>query len=117
MVLPTNCSIKVAMDYLDTYNYYTSPLSGVGMTVRFAYYGATCTNGPDSKVEYTSTKWVKSLCEGKTSCSGTVSTDVLTDPYPGCQKNFIAFAKCPDGHFIRDSLSKEAQGKTFHLQC
>lgn len=89
-----------------------------GMRTVFAYYGVSCANGnlvlPN---QFLSTHWVSTLCNGKTSCSGTVHTSILLDPYYGCQKDFIAVAECPDGRIIADLVQKEAQNRNFFLSC
>ncbi len=88
------------------------------MTVQFAYYGLSCVKYELMDFDQmVSTKWVRSLCNGRTSCSGIVSTAVLTDPYYGCAKDFLAIAECPNGEVITDFLSKEAEGTTFSLHC
>ncbi len=88
------------------------------MTVQFAYYGLSCVQYELEYLDqYVSTNWVRKLCNGRTSCSGTVSTTVLMDPYHGCAKDFLAIAECPNGDVITDFLSKEAEGTTFSLHC
>ncbi len=89
----------------------------IGMTVQFAYFGASCTDHFSFHVKHISTDWAKRQCDGTTSCSGTVSLHVLTDPYYGCEKDFIVVAECPNGHVVADYLSKAAEGKTFSLRC
>ena len=88
------------------------------MTVKFAYYGVSCANGDlNEATQDRTTSWVASLCDGRKSCSGHVHTSVLTDPYGGCPKDFLAVAECSDGSIVADLLRKEAQGRTFHLAC
>ena len=88
------------------------------MTVKFAYYGVSCAHGILNKdTQDRTTTWVGSLCNGKSSCSGYVHTSVISDPYIGCSKDFLAVAECSDGSVITDLLRSEAQGRTFHLAC
>ncbi len=111
--------IQSTSDYeLTAYTcYISSSLSVVGMTILFAYYGLTCTSHLSSNVQHISTNWAKRLCDGQNSCSGTVHSSTLTDPYVGCGKDFLVIAECPNGHVVTDHLSGEAQGKTFSLRC
>lgn len=88
-----------------------------GMNVLYAYYGASCASQIILGNQIRSTNWVKSLCDGNNSCTGRVHTSVLTDPYYGCSKDFIAVAQCPGGQIISNLVTREAQGKYFHLQC
>ena len=88
-----------------------------GMTVLYAYYGISCASHIEPNVLDRSTKWAKSICDGKNSCSGTVHTSVLTDPYFGCGKDFLVVAECANGKIISNLVTPEAQGKDFSLQC
>lgn len=88
-----------------------------GMTVLYAYYGISCTSQIQQNVLDITTNWAKGLCDGNNSCSGTVHTSVLTDPYPGCQKDFLVVAQCEGGNIISNLVTREAQGKQFSLQC
>ena len=88
-----------------------------GMTVQYAYYGISCTSQIKQNVVDRSTNWAKGLCDGKNSCSGTVHTSVLTDPYLGCAKDFIVVAECANGKIISNLVKPEAQGKQFSLEC
>ena len=79
------------------------------MTVKFAYYGVSCANGVlNEATQNRTTTWVASLCDGVSSCSGYVHTSILTDPYGGCRKDFLAVAECNDGSIIADLLRGEA---------
>ena len=95
----------------------SSSLSVVGMTVHFAYYGLTCTSHLNPSVTRISTNWAKQQCDGRMSCSGAISVFGLTDPYPGCRKDFLVVAGCPNGHVLANHLSSEAHGKLFSLSC
>ena len=88
------------------------------MKVKFAYYGVSCANGvlKQDTIKRT-TNWVGSLCNGRSSCSGVVHTSILTDPYGGCRKDFLAVAECSGGRVITTLLKPEAQGQAFHLAC
>ena len=92
-------------------------ISIAGMTVLYAYYGISCTSQIEQDVLDTSTNWAKGICDGKDSCTGMVHTSVLTDPYPGCGKDFLVVAQCADGKIISNLVTPEAQGKQFSLQC
>ena len=83
----------------------------------YAYYGISCTTQIETSVLERSTNWAKSLCDGQSDCTGYVHTSVLSDPYVGCQKNFLVVARCTDGKIISDLVTPEAQGKDFSLQC
>ena len=84
----------------------------------YAYYGLSCAGGNLRKsVQEKSTNYAKKLCDGKASCRGLVHTSFLTDPYGGCQKDFIVVAQCPSGGIISSHVTKEAQGKHFSLSC
>ena len=97
---------------------YTLLVTFAGMTVLYAYYGLSCAKGNVQKSNQDrSTKYVKHLCDGKNSCSGYVHTSILTDPYHGCEKDFLVVAQCPGGEIISSHLTPEAQGKTFRLTC
>ena len=88
------------------------------MRVIFAYYGVSCANGDVRHgVQFTSTNWAKSLCDGKNYCSGTVHTSSLGDPYRGCHKDFVVVAECRNGQVVADFVKGEAQGSTFSLAC
>ena len=88
-----------------------------GMTVLYAYFGQTCAKYINIRNQIRSTGWVKSLCQGKLFCSGTVSISILTDPYSGCGKDFLAIAKCPNGAIIADVVPEPAERKSFTLNC
>lgn len=89
----------------------------VGMKVLYAYYGISCASNIDHANQDRTTDWAKGLCDGKVSCSGRVHTSVLTDPYPGCAKDFLVVAECANGKIISNLVTREAQGKDFSLQC
>ena len=86
------------------------------MRVLFAYYGLSCTNGQSTN-QQRSTNWVAGLCNGKTTCSGVVSVSVLTDPYYGCHKDFLAIAECDYGRIVAAYVPSEADGRQFILKC
>ena len=89
-----------------------------GMTVLYAYYGLSCANGDVQKSNQDrTTSYAKHLCDRKNSCSGYVHTSIITDPYYGCEKDFLVVAQCPGGEIISSHLTPEAQGKTFRLTC
>lgn len=87
------------------------------MTVLYAYYGISCASQIRQNVLDITTNWAKGLCDGKKSCSGTVHTSVLTDPYGGCKKDFLVVAQCEGGNIISNLVTREAQGKQFSLRC
>ena len=72
-------------------------ISIAGMTVLYAYYGISCTSQIEQDVLDTSTGWARGISDGKDSCTGMVHTSVLTDPYPGCGKDFLVVAECAEG--------------------
>lgn len=87
------------------------------MKIVYAYYGVSCANGHlRPNVQHISTNWAAGLCNGRSSCGGTVHTSILGDPYYGCPKDFIVVAKC-DGNVIANLVPKEAQGRQFYLAC
>ena len=90
------------------------------MRVVFAYYGLRCSNGHIThQNQYKSTQWVASGigCNGRNFCSGTVSVQILGDPYPGCCKDFTAVAECANGQIIAAEVPCEANGKVVALAC
>ena len=87
------------------------------MKVQYAYYGVSCANeNLVNANQDRSTKWAAGICDGKLSCSGTVSANILTDPYRGCRKDFIVVAQCAD-KIITDLVPREADGRVFSLSC
>ena len=86
-----------------------------GMKVLFAYYGISCASQINVSNQKRSTDWVSGLCDGKSSCTGCVSTSVLTDPYIGCGKDFIAVERCANGEVISNLVTRERlMANTFH---
>jgi hypothetical protein len=89
------------------------------MKVKFAYYGLDCAGGVIRKSnQQHSTQWIARLCDGRSSCHGTVHNSVLTDPYPGCPKDFIAVAECSNGKVIAKAVAaKRNEGQQISLSC
>lgn len=89
------------------------------MEVIFAYYGISCAgNGAlTHHNQYRSTDWVAGICNGKDHCAGAVSVNILTDPYYGCQKDFLAVARCSNGQVVASLVPREANGRWFSLAC
>ena len=88
----------------------------LGMRVRFAYYGLSCSHGIVQNQIQTA-NWVRSLCDGKDSCSGLVSVSVIGDPYYGCHKDFLIVAECSYGRIVAAHVPYEAHGRKFTLNC
>ena len=89
------------------------------MKVIFAYYGLSCA-GDNLKhsVQYKSTEWAKTLCDGKEQCNGVIDTRTsIGDPYAWCNKDFLVIARCGNGQVIADLLGASADGKYFRLAC
>jgi hypothetical protein len=89
------------------------------MKVKFAYYGLSCARGVLKKSnQRRSTRWIARLCNGRHSCQGRVHNSVLTDPYPGCPKGFIAVAECSNGKIIAEAVRpKVGEGQRISLAC
>jgi hypothetical protein len=89
------------------------------MKVKFAYYGLDCAGGIIRKTnQQRSTQWMAHLCNGKHSCQGRVHNSVLTDPYPGCPKDFMAVAECSNGKIIAKAVpAKPGEGQQIDLAC
>jgi hypothetical protein len=88
------------------------------MEVVFAYYGVSCA---DHKLTinnlYESTEFAATECDKKAVCSGIVNMDVLGDPYPKCNKDFIVVAVCTNGNVVSERVSPPADNEEFHLTC
>ena len=89
------------------------------MKVKFAYYGLSCAKGVlRESNQQRSTQWIARLCDGKSSCQGRVHNSVLTDPYPGCPKDFIVVAECSNGKIIAEAVrAKGGEGQQISLAC
>ena len=89
------------------------------MTVKFAYYGLACSKGVlKESNQKRSTQWIASLCNGKHSCQGRVHNSVLTDPFPGCPKDFIVVAECSNGKVIAEAVPRKGgEGQKISLAC
>ena len=86
----------------------------------FAYYGVSCAKGNLRKsVQRLSTKWAARLCNGKTKCGGRVTnSNLMSDPYRGCPKDYIVVAKCSNGKIIADAVKAVVnEGEHFSLDC
>jgi hypothetical protein len=78
-----------------------------------------CAGGDIRKInQRRSTQWIARLCNGRSSCQGRVHNSVLTDPYPGCPKDFIAVAECSNGKIVSKAvLAKPGEGQQISLAC
>ena len=78
--------------------------------MKSASYGGNC------KSAVAATKAVASACDGKTQCSYAVSHVTLTDPSPGCAKDFVAQYSCKT-EVKETTVAAEASGKTAEFGC
>ena len=119
-----SCKLMSKLVYTNNTQFHNNKLNftgedkPAGMKVLYAYYGVTCARGNHMKANQDrSTDWAAGICDGKISCSGTVLTSVLTDPYRGCAKDLVVVAQCADGRVIADLVPRPSQGKDFSLSC
>ena len=85
------------------------------MVVIFAYYGVRCRDDDlRADVQVSSTAYAAGRCDGRSYCNGFVHNAVLSDPYPGCLKDFIVVARCSTGAVIADMANER---KFFELSC
>ena len=86
----------------------------------FAYYGVSCARGNlNQAVQKLSINYAARRCNGRSRCSGRVTNSNLrSDPYRGCPKDYIVVAKCSNGKIIADAVKAVAgEGQTFSLVC
>ena len=89
-----------------------------------ATYGANCHSlwstlwARDDASSGNETDYVQNACSAGRSCSFQVDAARMTDPAPGCQKDFSVTYKCPaDGRTTTIAIPKEANGRKLTLDC
>jgi hypothetical protein len=83
------------------------------LKVLSATYGGNC-GAPAGNV----TRIVDSACDGRPACTFVIKVEALSDPAPGCAKDFTAVWSCGSGEAHRATVPAEAGfGSTVRLTC
>jgi hypothetical protein len=83
-----------------------------GMTITNATYGGNC----NAALAGNATTSIGTACDGLSSCSYLVTTDVLGDPAGGCAKTFVVDYTCGGGT-LTYTVNPEASGQTAVFSC
>jgi hypothetical protein len=85
-----------------------------GLDIHSATYGGNC-----GVAQGNATRDLALSCNGKTECTYSVDVRRLSDPTPGCGKDFVASYSCaPDATILRKDLPAEAGfGSVLSLSC